>query len=679
MTNTGVRSHKRTIAGRHKDASDKIESSLNSNLLCNKVAAPKFSSNLGGKSIPHNSSSLTLQQLAVQPDDPPYLKNRLDASGSYGSQQLDNHLISQGSFNSPFFGVRNCSASGEFRESFEFRRDHRLLGRCSSMPRNTSNLSTNSTYNTSAGGSTIHGDQLHKDLHHLHRASRALSKVLRHTFHAEGLKPLPGCFFEIAKVLNCKSMKQYSLTLNDLIRIVNQDGKSRFALAFNNTGQVCPEDVHVYIDTSTSPNLNETGYVRANQGHSKSYLSEDIFMQSYNLILKTPEDCNKNLHIDRYAFHGTSWLALHQILSKGYLRPMNRYHVHFSKTIHSEIVDGWTTTNSLFEAGAVLQHAGSRTSGIRRSADVAIVIDVREYLEKFGNAQVSPSSVILGGQEELGHDAFMLNRYRDGAYISNEVEEKCDYGSDVRGINTIGEVLSIVDEDSTPVVFTINEMLSKRLKGEAPEVAEDRNSPDLSTWDPSQTQQFFDRGLDESTGGRLCWEISKNSVILCSGWHDGEATRTRSDYPMGFDREDTPPVGGISPSSPVKLGKRKPRNKSLANLVKEEFVEEFDLTKTPVSDLMTTTTTEYNQHSDILEDNHLSIHSNSSTSYSTADESEEDSFNEMLATKEGVPTFLFKGIIDLLTGEWLSIEEATKECKSKQQQQQQQISQSIKR
>jgi putative RNA 2'-phosphotransferase len=120
------------------------------------------------------------------------------------------------------------------------------------------------------------------------RASKFISLVLRHDPSAAAVTLDPSGWAEIDALLKGMSGKGYPLTRDDLLAIVRDDAKQRYAIS------------------------DDGLRIRANQGHS---ITVELDLQE-----RTPP---------AVLFHGTGHRAVETIRREG-LKPMGRHHVHLS-------------------------------------------------------------------------------------------------------------------------------------------------------------------------------------------------------------------------------------------------------------------------------------------------------------------------------------------------------------
>lgn len=123
------------------------------------------------------------------------------------------------------------------------------------------------------------------------KVSKYLSKYLRHTPDAIGIKLAPGGWVAVDKLLTACAKNKFPITRQELQMVVELNDKQRFS--FDSTGTL----------------------IRANQGHSV-----EIDLQLENAV---PPDV---------LYHGTGSKSVESILQTG-LSKMSRHHVHLSQDI----------------------------------------------------------------------------------------------------------------------------------------------------------------------------------------------------------------------------------------------------------------------------------------------------------------------------------------------------------
>lgn len=123
------------------------------------------------------------------------------------------------------------------------------------------------------------------------KISKYLSKYLRHTPDAIGIKLAPGGWVAVDELLTASATNKFPLTRQELQVVVEFNDKQRFS--FDSTGNL----------------------IRANQGHS---IKVDLQLEP----VVPPDEL----------YHGTGRKSVESILQTG-LCKMSRHHVHLSKDI----------------------------------------------------------------------------------------------------------------------------------------------------------------------------------------------------------------------------------------------------------------------------------------------------------------------------------------------------------
>jgi 2'-phosphotransferase len=178
------------------------------------------------------------------------------------------------------------------------------------------------------------------------RISKALSYLLRHGAEKEKLAIDEKGYVALNDILNHNRIKCNKATLEDIKRIVEDNDKKRFTISGD--------------------------YICANQGHSLKVIDDS------NLELLTKET------IPQEVFHGTYKTKLGAIIQSGGLSKMNRNHIHFTSTELSNI------------------------SGIRKTANVLIYLDVNKCLQQNIEFFKSKNDVILSAGDENGFIRYEL-------------------------------------------------------------------------------------------------------------------------------------------------------------------------------------------------------------------------------------------------------------------------------
>ena len=176
--------------------------------------------------------------------------------------------------------------------------------------------------------------------------SRFLSKILRHQAIKMGFKIGSDGYLSVDELLAHPSVKNQKYTLEDLHRIVANNDKQRFSMT----------------------KRGEKWFIRANQGHSFEIPDLDL----------TPITDSTKYPI---VVHGTYFQPLPTILKDG-LSIMGRTHIHF-------------TTGEFGDKGVI--------SGMRKSAEVLIYIDLEKALHNGLKFYISANGVILSPGDETGY------------------------------------------------------------------------------------------------------------------------------------------------------------------------------------------------------------------------------------------------------------------------------------
>ena len=173
-----------------------------------------------------------------------------------------------------------------------------------------------------------------RDIH----ISKLLSKILRHQAAHEGLKIDSKGFVRIEELLGNNKFKSFRTNKEDLIRVCDNNNKKRFEISED--GQ----------------------FIRAVQGHSlKTINSNEIYEQIILNNLHIVPNFNKITSEKEYfIIHGTSIKNYNTIIETGYLKKMNRTHVHF------------TFENNIEEDKVI--------SGFRNSSKILIYINLIDLL-----------------------------------------------------------------------------------------------------------------------------------------------------------------------------------------------------------------------------------------------------------------------------------------------------------
>jgi len=179
--------------------------------------------------------------------------------------------------------------------------------------------------------------------------SKKMSQVLRHTATQLGLEVLRGGYVRVRDLLEVDHGRYFAgYTENDIVRIVRNNDKQRFALG---------EDERAGLT------------VRANQGHTGS-TGAAVDDESLLTEVSSLEELERR---GETCVHGTYWSCWESIKAEG-LKPMGRNHVHFA--IH-------------------VPNTGEVVSGMRASCEIFIFLDVRKALGAGLKLYRSSNSVLL--------------------------------------------------------------------------------------------------------------------------------------------------------------------------------------------------------------------------------------------------------------------------------------------
>eukprot|EP00002_Diphylleia_rotans_P003192 TRINITY_DN12169_c0_g1_i1.p1 TRINITY_DN12169_c0_g1~~TRINITY_DN12169_c0_g1_i1.p1 ORF type:complete len:205 (-),score=41.31 TRINITY_DN12169_c0_g1_i1:166-780(-) len=161
------------------------------------------------------------------------------------------------------------------------------------------------------------------------QASKALSSLLRHRAHEEGLPIRPDGFVSVQSVLAHPSIARYRITWESLQDIVASDSKGRFSITL----------------------VDGAAFIRANQGHTIELDEEQLLVE-----IKDPS---------KYPIvvHGTYMNAWASIREQG-LKRMSRNHIHFAKGLPGDpsVKSGMRTDCNVF---IFINLARAMSDGIR--------------------------------------------------------------------------------------------------------------------------------------------------------------------------------------------------------------------------------------------------------------------------------------------------------------------------
>ena len=173
------------------------------------------------------------------------------------------------------------------------------------------------------------------------RLSKSLTKVLRHTAAARGIRLTPDGFARVSEVLALAGMPP-NATQESVEEVVKADAKQRFGLKREQDG---------------------TLWIRANQGHSVAGVDRDALLTRIERVEDLPPVC----------VHGTRRDAWTNHISKEGLCRMGRNEIHLASEVDSSKV----------------------ISGMRQSSEILVYVDGRACLERDVPLYRSANGVVL--------------------------------------------------------------------------------------------------------------------------------------------------------------------------------------------------------------------------------------------------------------------------------------------
>lgn len=283
------------------------------------------------------------------------------------------------------------------------------------------------------------------------RVSKAMSWLLRHGAHKEGIPIDQQGYVDVADMLKWHKMrKELNVTFEEVLEEVRNNDKQRFALLHRppeaisskqravgaedkdmqaaagsldlgppKIGQTTPSQTHseeeaAAVASSRSASASATAQalesalstqnpdpshylIRATQGHSIKTVSAAAYL--------TPINLDDPSSIPETVVHGTFYAAWDAIIRTGGLKPMSRVHVHFatgpnlSSVLDStHAADGETRKNA-----GVLGEEKAVISGMRSDAQILIYINIHKALEMGIPFWMSENGVVLSeGVESVG-------------------------------------------------------------------------------------------------------------------------------------------------------------------------------------------------------------------------------------------------------------------------------------
>jgi len=185
------------------------------------------------------------------------------------------------------------------------------------------------------------------------RLSKTLAWILRHGAKSEGLPMRPDGYIRVTHLL--ENPRLQGLDFSMLQRIVEADSKKRYDLMYEGQG-----------NTASSLEADSgIWWMRANQGHS---------MKSVQVELR-PVHSSADIAM---AVHGTTLQAWKSISTQG-LSKMSRNHIHLAQGV-----------------------GGNVMSGMRRSSQILIYIDVDKAISAGIKFFLSANDVVLTAGDEHG-------------------------------------------------------------------------------------------------------------------------------------------------------------------------------------------------------------------------------------------------------------------------------------
>ncbi|KAJ3565219.1 hypothetical protein NP233_g7769 [Leucocoprinus birnbaumii] len=197
------------------------------------------------------------------------------------------------------------------------------------------------------------------------RISKTLSWILRHGAASEGIAMRPDGFVKVDDILKNSRIQTFNLTLSQLKDIVRDNAKQRYTLIFETADGTSVGYAAVEGDGPEGG----VWWIKANQGHSISTVKVEM-----KPILSS-EDIPSRL-----AVHGTSRSAWNAIRIEG-LSKMGRNHIHLAQGVGGDNV----------------------ISGMRKSSQILIFIDVQKAIDTGIKFELSDNGVVLTEGNEEGY------------------------------------------------------------------------------------------------------------------------------------------------------------------------------------------------------------------------------------------------------------------------------------
>ena len=271
--------------------------------------------------------------------------------------------------------------------------------------------------------------------------SKAMSWLLRHGAHKEGVPMNPQGYVNVADMLKWQKMRnELNVTFQEVLDEVQNNEKQRFALLHLppeavpsipetavmkenattavtgslgavdevteqiNSYQIQSEDAATVAPTRpasssgtaqalesalSSPDPDPSQYlIRATQGHSITTVSASTYL--------SPLTLDNASSIPETVVHGTFYAAWDAILRTGGLKPMSRVHVHFATgpSLRS-VLDATSTDGEVRDAAGVLGTEKAVISGMRSDAQILMYVNIRKALQMGIPFWMSENGVVL--------------------------------------------------------------------------------------------------------------------------------------------------------------------------------------------------------------------------------------------------------------------------------------------
>ncbi len=271
------------------------------------------------------------------------------------------------------------------------------------------------------------------------RVSKAMSWLLRHGAHKEGIPIDEQGYVNVADMLKWHKMrKELNVTFEEVLEEVRNNDKQRFALlhippeAILSKPQATETEEQITTAVAGKPDLaplnNDQKYhgqlhseeaaiassqtasfsataralesafstsnpdpshflIRATQGHSIKTVAASAYL--------TPITLDNPPSIPETVVHGTFYAAWDAILRTGGLKPMGRVHVHFATGPSLQSVLDASAEGEKESAAGVLREEKAVTSGMRSDAQILIYVNIRKALQMGIPFWTSENGVVL--------------------------------------------------------------------------------------------------------------------------------------------------------------------------------------------------------------------------------------------------------------------------------------------